>query len=539
MPRKMKAAATLAAALALTFTGCASTGGNSGASSSAGGATMSYGTTMSAVALDPAGSYDDGSFMVQYQVFPLLFDSEAGGDGTPKPNIVESAKFTSPNEYTVKLKPNLKFVNGHALTASDVKFSFDRMLKINDPNGPASLLAGISAVEAPDDTTAVFTTKTAYDQTIPGVLVSPSSLILDEEVFPADRLATDQEIIEGKPYAGQYSIDSYKKNELVSFSPNSDYQGLAGVAKNAGMTIKYYADTSNMKLDIENGAIDAALRTFSATDLQDLSKNKNLNVTSGAGGEIRYITFNLDTMPYGAKTAEADADKAKAVRQAIADSIDRKAIASDVFKDTYIPLYSFVPDGVGEKNEVLKEAYGDGQGGPDADRAAKRLSDAGVATPVEIKLQYTPEHYGPSSGDEYAAIKQQLEDTGLFKVDLQSTEWVQYTSDRADDAYPLFQLGWFPDFPDPDNYLTPFFSENSFLLNHYDNAEVRKLLSQEVGIDDQAERTGVFSQILAQLTDDLPTLPLQQGEQAIVSQKDVKNVKMDISQKYHLGAMYK
>jgi hypothetical protein len=34
---------------------------------------------------------------------------------------------------------------------------------------------------------------------------------------------------------------------------------------------------------------------------------------------------------------------------------------------------------------------------------------------------------------------------------------------------PAYQLGWFPDYSDADNYLTPFFLKKNFLGNHYDN----------------------------------------------------------------------
>ena len=94
-------------------------------------------------------------------------------------------------------------------------------------------------------------------------------------------------------------------------------------------------------------------------------------------------------------------------------------------------------------------------------------------TPVTIKLQYNPDHYGSSSDQEYNAVKRQLEETGLFKVDLQSTEWVTYSEEYPADAYPVFQLGWFPDFPDADNYLSPFLSpyddkqSGNFTNSHY------------------------------------------------------------------------
>ena len=133
--------------------------------------------------------------------------------------------------------------------------------------------------------------------------------------------------------------------------------------------------------------MDVAYRSLSATDVDDLSGNDDVQVVNGPGGEIRYIVFNFDTQPYGAKTAEADAEKALAVRQAVADLVDREAISEQVYKGTYTPLYSYVPEGFAGATEALKGLYGDGDGGPDADKAAadtrgRRRRDAGRAEPA-------------------------------------------------------------------------------------------------------------------------------------------------------------
>jgi peptide/nickel transport system substrate-binding protein len=69
---------------------------------------------------------------VQTQVFPYLVNTDYNSTEVV-PDLAESAEFTAPNEYTVKLPSGLKWANGHDLTSSDVKFSFDRNLKIADP----------------------------------------------------------------------------------------------------------------------------------------------------------------------------------------------------------------------------------------------------------------------------------------------------------------------------------------------------------------------------------------------------------------------
>jgi len=539
--KALQSAAALAGVSALALTACTGpSGGGTSSGSAAGGGTITYGTTDKVVTLDPAGSYDAGSFMVMNQVYPFLLNSKPGSPEAV-PDIAVSASFTSPTEYTVKLKPGLKFANGNALTSSDVKFSYDRIIKINDDNGPASLLGNLASVTAKDDTTVVFTLKAGNDQTFASVLGTNSGPIVDEEVFPADKLMSDDEIVKAKPFAGQYTIESYKKNELISLKANPDYQGLLGKPANDAATIKYYADSNNLKLDVQQGNIDVAGRSLTATDAADLEKDSKVKVYKGPGGELRYIVFNFDTMPFGAKTAEASPAKALAVRQAMADLVDRDAIASQVYKGTYLPAYSVVPDGLPGAIKPLKDMYGDGSGKPSLDKAKKAFSDAGISGPVTLKLQYNPDHYGKSSGDEYAMLKEQLEKSGLFKVELQSTEWVTYSKDRTKDVYPVYQLGWFPDYSDADTYLTPFFVPGNFLKNHYENPTVTDLIKQEVVTSDKTAREKLIGEAQTAVAKDLPTLPLLQGAQLMVAGKDIKGVEktLDPSFKTRLGVMSK
>ena len=46
------------------------------------------------------------------QIYPFLLNS-APGSADPKNDLAESAEFTTPTEYTVKLKADLKWANGH------------------------------------------------------------------------------------------------------------------------------------------------------------------------------------------------------------------------------------------------------------------------------------------------------------------------------------------------------------------------------------------------------------------------------------------
>ncbi|MBU8866227.1 MULTISPECIES: ABC transporter substrate-binding protein [Paenarthrobacter] len=529
----------LAGVSALALTACTGPSGGGSSSAPAAGGPIAYGTTDKVTALDPAGSYDNGSFMVMNQIYSFLLNSKPGG-AEPVPDLAESSSFTAPTEYTVKLKSGLKWANGHTLDSKDVKFSFDRQVAINDPSGPASLLANIVSVTTPDANTVVFKSKLANDQTVPFILSSPAAPIVDDEVFPADKVLPDDEIIKAKAFYGQYTIDSYKKNELVSLKAFPDYKGVLGKPANDAATIKYYASPTNLKLDIQQGNLDVAFRSLSATDVDDLKKDSKVKVLVGPGGEIRYITFNFDTMPFGTKAPGADPAKALAVRQAIANLVDRQAIADQVYKGTYLPLYSNVPSGFLGANESFKDAYGDA-GKPSLDKAKKVLADAGITEKVALNLQYNPDHYGGSSGDEYAMVKEQLEKSGLFTVNLQSTEWVTYTKASRADEYPLFQFGWFPDFSDADNYLTPFFPKGGFLNNHYNNDAVNELINKELTEADKSARETAIKDVQNALAKDISTLPLLQGAQVAVVGSGVNGVDktLDASFKFRLGTVSK
>ncbi|QDB79520.1 peptide ABC transporter substrate-binding protein [Georgenia wutianyii] len=528
------------AVLALTLAGCADTsdtgGSDTGTDDGTGGGSITVGTTDVIFSLDPAGSYDNGSFLVQNQVFPFLLNTPYGSPDV-EPDIAESAEFTGPSEYTVTLKEGLTFANGNELTSSDVKFSFDRQLAIADPNGPSSLLYNLQSVETPDELTVVFTLKGENDQTFPQVLSSPVGPIVDEEVFSATELTPADDIVEGQAFAGQYAITDYAENELVRYEAFADYGGMLEPAQTPTVTAQYFTEETSLKLAVQQGDVDVAFRNLSPTDLADLADDENVTVHDGPGGEIRYIVFDFTTQPFGTQTPEADEAKALAVRQAAAHLIDREALSQEIYQGTYTPLYSYVPEGLSGAAEPLLEMYGDGEGGPDAAAAAAVLEEAGIPTPVALNLQYSPDHYGNSSDEEYALIEQQLEADGLFDITLQSTLWDTYNGERVEHAYPAYQLGWFPDYSDADNYLSPFFLTENFLVNDYSDQAVNDLILDQATEPDPAAREAKIAEVQRLVAEDLSTLPYLQGAQVAVAQNDVTGVTLDASFKFRYAPL--
>ena len=98
-------------------------------------------------------------------------------------------------------------------------------------------------------------------------------------------------------------------------------------------------------------------------------------------------------------------------------------------------------------------------------------------------------------------MKSQLEADGLFTVDLKSTEWVSTRRTARQTSTRSYQLGWFPDYSDADNYLTPFFLPEEQLpgQNHYSDPEVTELILQQAVEPDPAARTAAIEDIQARV----------------------------------------
>jgi peptide/nickel transport system substrate-binding protein len=489
-----------AAMVALGVGGC---GGGTG-----GGGTIIRGTIDQPVSYDPAGAYDLPSYDALVNIYQNLLQIPPGGT-KPEPEAAQSCDFTNDTTYECTLKDGLQFSDGSPLTAQDVKFSFDRNIGIADPNGASSLLTNLKSTEAPDPKTVIFHLK-APDVTFPSLLTAMSFAIVPSDVFPKDKLQPSDKVIG----SGRYTVASYEPGQQTVLVKNDNYTG-EDPAKNDRAIIQYFDKASALKLAVEQGDVDLAYRNLSPTDYDDLRKNPDINIIGGKGIEIRYLVFNENLQP-GANDAQK-----LAIRRAVAYTIDRQAIADNVYSGTVQPLYSMIPQGLDFATQPFKDEYG---ASPDVNAAKAELQKAGVKTPVDLEIWWTPTHYGAVSGDEYAEIKHQLDGSGLFNVTLKSSEWTQYSEAALTDKYPQFQLGFFPDYPEPDDYASNLWGSQAFLNDHYSNAKVDKLLAEEKATTATATRQKAFTEIQKIAAADAPTIPIWQGGQVAAVRDNIHGV---------------
>ncbi|MEA4907518.1 MAG: ABC transporter substrate-binding protein [Anaerolineaceae bacterium] len=212
------------------------------------------------------------------------------------------------------------------------------------------------------------------------------------------------------------------------------------------------------------------------------------------------------------------------LKQAIAAAIDREEIVDRVFEGRNIPAYHMIPDGYPYFSEPFLDKYGQ----RDLDLSIQILTDLGYTadSPFSFDLWYPPEHYGTTTADVMQIIKEQLEETGLIQVNLQSQNWAEYVDSFVAGKLPVFILGWFPDFVDPETWLAPFATCEQSPGNgvNYCNEQMDELLKAAAAEADPTARGELYDEAGQLYAEEVPTLPLFWEPEFIINRPGVEGI---------------
>jgi peptide/nickel transport system substrate-binding protein len=461
------------------------------------------GTTDSVTNIDPAGNYDFGSFTVDANIFEHLYDARNGTKLVPSLATACRPAGTT-KKWRCTLRRGVKFHDGSSFDSADVKWSFDRVIKIKDDSGIYTLLDPLKSVTTNGAYAVTFNLKQKVS-TWPNIISSGAGFIVPQGLYPNNKLRSNSESQIG---TGPYKLTKYTPGQQAVYERFDDYWGKP--AKTENLIMRYFTKSSTMKLALQRGEIDMAFQTFTPVELVSLGEQRGIRVYQGQGAVIRYLVMNVVRAPFNKL----------AVRRAMAYLMPRQAIAARVYRGQVKPLFSMPAAGLPGHTDAFATMYGRT---PNVAKAKAVMTAAGVQMPLAVEIWWTPTHYGDASADEYAEIKRALDASGVFKVTLKSTEWAQY-SDVPGERYDAFQLGWFPDYPDAENYLSPFYKEGNFTANGYSSKKMTALLSAMLGAPTEAKRLAIIRQIQLLAAREVPIIPYWQSDMIAVGRSNVRGI---------------
>lgn len=461
---------------------------------------VTVGTTDVVTSLDPAGAYDAASWALYSNVFQSLLTFRPGA-ATPVPDAAESCAFTGLNlqTYSCRLRDDLTFANGHRISAEDVKYSFDRMLRIKTDVGPKSLFTTLKSVTA-EGRTVTFHLRTR-DATFPQKVATGAGSIVDRSVYPADALRKGG-TVDG---SGPYVLTEYTPGFSAHLEPNPAYKG-AVIKRGGPVVIRYFKASAQLAAALKGKDVDVAHREVPPSVIAATMRGQSaVRVDEADSSEIRDLVFNVrEGRPFAKGAA----------RKAVAAAVDRSAVATSVYQATVEPLYSLIPQGITGHSTSFFNAYPV----PEPGRAGKLLEEAGVATPVRFTLAHREDS---AAAAEAAELRRQLESTGLFQVTVVSVPWQAFQKGYAAGKYDAFTIGWVPDFPDPDNFVQPLVGHDSILHSGYRSTRVERLIQSTQQYSDRGRAAKDFRSIQDAVAEDTPLVPLWQKKDYVLSSEDV------------------
>lgn len=473
--------------------------------------TLVYGTTEKLTDLDTGSSWDFHTWEIFQNVSEGLL-TYTPGTTTLVPGLAEKYEVNAAgDEYTFTLKAGLKFSNGDPIDAEAVKWSVDRVVALK--GDPESLISSyVDTVTVKDPLTVVFKLKLAASY-FPALIATPPYFPQNPKTYPIDKLVKDPTELTGGAYVGSgaYLLSSFKRDQELVLDANPNFHG--DKAKVQRIVIRYFADATTLRLALDKGEIDLAYKTLNPSDIVDESKNDKVNTVKLDGAFIRYLAFEASESVF----------KNKNLRLALAYLVDRQEIIDKVYLGQNKPLYSMIANGLPYQSNTFQTL-----GSANVDKADELLKAAGysAAKPFAFDLWYTTSHYGDTEVNQAEVLKAQLEKSALIKVTIKSAEWATYKTQWKKKQMPVYLLGWYPDYIDPDDYTAVFTrtADSVGMGINFSSKAWDDLYALEGASTDPKVREEAFKKIQDLWIIDVPTIPLWQGDLFVFTKKNVGGV---------------
>jgi peptide/nickel transport system substrate-binding protein len=356
--------------------------------------------------------------------------------------------------FTFKVRPGQKFHSGDPLTADDIAFSLQRVIKLNKT--PAFLIGQFGwtpdnvdgLVKAVDPQTFQMTiTQEFAPSLVLNLLTSVVASVVDKKVVMAHEDKGDfgyAWLKMNEAGSGAFSMKTWKPNETVIMEANPDFR--LGAPKLKRVVIRHVAEPASQRLLLEKGDIDMA-RNLTADQIKGLAGNSDVVVNTYPSADTYYMALN-----------QKDEHLAKPqVRQAIRWLVDYQGMVDTFLKGQYIVHQSFWPSG-------FFASYDENPFKLDVAKAKQLLADAGYPNGFDITLDTSTE---PPFTDVAQNIQQTFAQAGINVKIKQQDSGQLFPLYRAR-QHQMVLIYWSPDYMDPHS------NADSFARNP-DNSDTPKI----------------------------------------------------------------
>ena len=446
--------------------------------------TLRVGLDVDAGTLDPRLARDTSA----YRATDLIYDGliSLTSDLKPVPNLAVGWENPDPTTWIFRLRQGVKFHDGSPLTADDVVFTYQTLLK-PETNAPLrGLFTPISAVEAVDAATVKFTLSAPY---------SPLLTYMEIGIVPRKVAESGGDLATRPVGTGPMKLARWDRGSRIVLEANAAYW--AGAPRVKDMQLVVIGDNSARAQAFEARNLDVIQSPLSPQDIKRLQANSAFASAAVSGLGVTYLNFNAaDPLLSDAK-----------LRGAIARLIDQKTIVDGLYQGVdQVATSVLLPSSWSYAADIR-------QPGHDPAAARRILDELGwkpgpdgirVKDGKRLSLVLSTHSEDPNRVQAVELIQNGLKQAGI-DAQIRISDWPSFSTNYVQKGqHQIALLGWL-NLVDPDRLLYSQLASNGPLnWGKYSNAEVDRQLDAGRRSLDLGARAAAYRAAATQIAQDLP-----------------------------------
>ncbi|MCP9276630.1 ABC transporter substrate-binding protein [Mycolicibacterium arenosum] len=425
--------------------------------------------------LDPQKTSSYFSFEVLENVFDTLV---APDDNLEMRPALAQRWETSPDQltWTFHLRPGVTFQDGSPFSASDVVYSYRRI--IDEKLANSDKFSAVTDVSAPDPATVVI----RVEQPTPNLLTNLGGF--KGMAIVQRRNVESGEIATNPVGTGPFSFASQRSGDSIVLKANPDYWG--GAPKVPGVTFRFISEPTTALSALQAGEIDWT-DIVPAQRVEQLRNDDSIRLAVTPSNDYWYLALNEARPPWNDVR----------VRRAIAFAIDRASIVQATSYGTAAANQLAIPEG--------NPWYAPYDGYRlDLDKARSLLAEAGAA-PDRLDMLVTSEY--PQTVTAAQVIADNLEPLGIT-VDIRTVDMATWLDQQNTGNFDMLMMGWLGNIDPDDFYYAQHRTDGANNAQKFSNPEVDRLLDAGRRETDQATRRDDYARAATLIADEVSYLYL-------------------------------
>ena len=444
------------------------------------------------ISLDPAEVFELSAAEIQAQIYDRLVTYPVDDVSKLEGLVAESWSVSDDGlQVTFKIRPGMKFHSGNPVTAEDVAYSLQRVVKLNLSPGFILTQFGFTpdnmadTIKATDGATVVLTLDKPYAPTfLLYCLTAGVGSVVDMKLVQEHEKDGDmghEWLKTNSAGSGPFKLRAWKPNESVAMDANPDYW--RGASKFKRVITRHIPESATQRLLLEKGDIDVG-RKLSPEDVAAVAQVDGIGVVSSPKGTIWYMGLNQKNPNLGKP----------GVPEALKWLVDYDALAGTILKGKAEVHQAFLPKG-------FLGAVGDTPYKFDLAKGKELLAAAGL--PDGFKVTMTARNTSPTR-DLAQAIQASWAQAGVEVEIIPGDEKQNLTVYRAR-QHDIYIGRWGPDYQDPHTNAETFAmnvdnkddakSKTLAWRNAWDIPEMTKVTQGAVLERDAAKRAATYEQL--------------------------------------------